>query len=78
VKFSTSGIATIPKDAKQVVVNPHVPITTTTKVFCTLHTNPGGTTTNQWVQKNTVADVFTVVLTAKAARATKVGWFAVS
>jgi hypothetical protein len=30
------------------------------------------------VSRNTTADVFTIVLTAKATAATKVGWFLIS
>jgi hypothetical protein len=78
VRFSTSGIATVAKGAKQVIVNPGVPITTASRVLCTLLSNPGGTTTVQRVSRNTTADVFTIVLTAKATAATKVGWFLIS
>jgi hypothetical protein len=75
VRFTTSGTASIAKGARQVLVNPHVPITSATKVLCTLQSNPGGTTTVQRVKKNTTSDVFTIVLTAKTTVPTKVGWF---
>jgi len=61
-----------------VVVNPEIPITVSTKIFCALHTHPGGTTTIQWIRKNTTANVFTIVLTVKAVRPTRAAWFAVS
>ncbi|HEX9375527.1 MAG TPA: hypothetical protein VGB19_04720 [Actinomycetota bacterium] len=78
VVFSTSGIATIAKNAKQVLVDPGIPVMASTKIFCSLHTHPGGTTTIQWIQRNTKANTFTIVLTGKAVRATRVAWFAAS
>jgi len=78
VRFSTSGIATVAKGSKQVLVNPGIPVTAASRIICTLESNPGGTTTVQRVSKNTSADVFTIILTAKATVATKVGWFLIS
>lgn len=76
-RFSTSGIATIAKGTRRVVVNPRIPVSSATKVLCTLQSSPGGTTTIQRVQLDASADVFTIYLTANATAATKVAWFAI-
>jgi hypothetical protein len=76
VRFSTSGIATIAKGTRRILVNPRVPVSSATKVLCTLLSNPGGTTSVQRVQVDAAADRFTIYLTANATAATKVAWFA--
>lgn len=78
VVFSTSGIATIAKGSKKVIVNPGIPITTSSRILCTLQSNPGGATTVQRVIRNATADVFTIVLTAPATAASRVAWFVIS
>jgi hypothetical protein len=78
VRFSSAGLATIPSGSKSVTVNPGLDITGSSKVLTTLQTNPGGTTTIQRIARNTVANTFTIWLTANAAANTIVAWFLIS
>jgi hypothetical protein len=78
VQFSTSGIATIPAGSDNVVVSPGVDINSTSKILCTLMTNPGGETTLRHVTKNPGADSFQINLTAAATQNCQVAWFVIS
>lgn len=77
VRFSTSGLATIRRGKNSVVVAPGVPLTKTTKVFCTLQSSPGGSTVIQSIDKTVGQGVFAIVLTANATATTKVAWFVI-
>ncbi len=50
----------------------------TTKVFCTLMSNPGGSTVVQRVATNPGSDTFQIILTANATANTQVAWFVIS
>jgi hypothetical protein len=78
VRFSTSGLATIPSGSRSVIVTPGVDITASSKVLATLQTSPGGTTAIQRVTRNATANNFTVWLTANATANTIVAWFVIS
>jgi hypothetical protein len=78
VRFSSAGLATIPSGSKSVTVNPGLDITGASKVLALPQTNPGGTTTIQRIARNTVANTFTIYLTANAAANTIVAWFLIS
>jgi hypothetical protein len=78
VRFSSAGLATIPSGSKSVTVSPGIDITGASKVLALPQTNPGGSTTIQRISRNTVADTFTIFLTANATANTTVAWFLIS
>jgi hypothetical protein len=78
VRFSTAGIATIPKGADRVTVESGIQLTSASKMLCTLQSNPGGGTSLQRVAKHATTDLFTIVLTADATATTKVAWFVIA
>ena len=78
VRFSSAGIATIASGTNSVTVTPGVDITATSKVLCTLMSDPGGSTTIKHVVRHSGADTFDIVLTANASGNTEVAWFVIS
>ncbi len=78
VQFTTSGIVTIPSGFGGATVNPGVDITATSKILCTLMSNPGGTTTLHHVTKQLAADTFQILLTAAVTSDCKVAYFVIS
>ena len=78
VQFSTSGIATIPTGFGAVVVNPGVDLNQSSKILCTLMSNPGGTTTLHHVTKNNGPNTFQINLTDVATAETSVAYFVIS
>lgn len=77
-KFSSAGLKTIPSGSASATVDPGVPITTSSKVLCTLQTSAGGSTTVKRVQRDPVAGKFTIYLTAPAASDCVVAWFVIA
>jgi len=78
VQFTTSGIVTIPSGFGGITVNPGVDITGTSKILCTLMSNPGGTTTLHHVTKQLAADTFQILLTSTVTSDCKVAYFVIS
>ena len=78
VKFSSAGLKTIPSGSASALVDPGVPITTGSKVLCTLQTSAGGSTTVKRVQRDPIAGKFTIYLTAPAASNCVVAWFVIA
>jgi hypothetical protein len=70
------GIASIASGTKTVTVTPGTDLTATTVVLATLRGDPGGTTAVQRVAIDTVANTFSIILTANATSAVAVSWFA--
>jgi hypothetical protein len=78
VRFSSSGLATITLGSRNVTIFPGIDLTAGSKILAMLQTDPGGTTTVQRVAVDSVADSFTIYLTANAVRNVKVSWFVIS
>ncbi len=78
VQFSTSGIATIPSGFGAVTVNPGVDITPTSKILCTLMSDPGATARLSHVIKNNAADTFQIFLNTNVTAACTVAYFVIS
>jgi hypothetical protein len=78
VVFRTAGLATIRAGAINCLVRPGINITSRSKVLATLQSRPGGTTTVHRVYRNTIANAFTIYLTAPAKNSCSVAWFLLS
>jgi hypothetical protein len=77
VQFKTSGVGTISAGSDNEIVDPGVPISTTTRVLVTLHGDPGGSTVLKRVARDADADTFKVVLTGQAVNACPFSWFVI-
>lgn len=77
VQFTTSGIATVTTAGASVTVSPGVDINATSKILCTLMSDPGAERLTH-VTKNPGADQFTIFLTGNPATNCDVAWFVIS
>ena len=75
VKFSTAGQATIPKNKSSAKVDIRVDVTGVSIVLATLQSDPGGGVLFSHVETNAGGNSFTVHLTGKAQKTTKVAYF---
>lgn len=75
VKFSTSGVATVPSGASQVVVTPTFDITGATRIFAMPQSDPSGVVV-RWVDADPVPNTFTIRMSGNVGSDTVVAWFA--
>jgi hypothetical protein len=73
--FSSSGLAAIPARVTSIAVSPSVPLTTTSKVLCTVIDSPGPSSWLHYVEVQPAAGTFTVVLSGASTRAARLAWF---
>lgn len=69
-----AGIATVAAGHNSVTVTPGTDLLSTSAVVATLQGHPGGTTMVRSVAVNSIADTFTVYLTANTTAAVTVAW----
>ena len=75
VRFSTSGVATIPAGASEVIVTPAFRVVSSAKVLATAQGDAGSLTTVRFVTIDPAANAFTVHMTEAVATSTPVAWF---
>ena len=75
VRFSTSGVATIPAGASEVIVTPAFRVVSSAKVLATAQGDAGSLTTVRFVTIDPAADTFTVHMTEPVTASTTVAWF---
>jgi len=75
VRFSTSGVATIPAGASEVTVTPAFRVVGSAKVLATQQGNAGSPATLRFVAIDLAANAFTVHMTEAVATSTPVAWF---
>ena len=75
VRFSTSGVATVPVGASKVTVTPTFRVVTSAKVLATPQRDPGRGAAVRFVSIDSAANAFTVHLTRPVADPTPVAWF---
>lgn len=78
VTFTTAGLATLQAGTDHVRVTPGVGIESTSKILCTLHGDPGGSTTIQRVTRDAAENAFTIHATADVTDDCPVSWFVIS
>ena len=71
---TSSGTGTINAGTRTRAITPGFDLTSTTKILVTLMGDPGGSTVVQRVAVDTIANTFTVYLTANATASTRFAW----
>lgn len=74
VRFSTSGVATVPAGSSQVVVTPAFEVTASARILAMPQSDPGAATV-RWVEPDVVASAFTIRMSGNVASDTAVAWF---
>jgi hypothetical protein len=75
VRFSTSGLVTIPQGGSEVTVTPAFRVVGSAKVLATAQGDPGGAAAVRFVTIDPTANAFTVHMTEPVAAPTPVAWF---
>lgn len=75
VRFSTSGIATVPSGTAQVGVSAPFDVTASTKILAMPRSNPGAVVV-RWVEIDAAANTFTIHMSGSVSSDTSVAWFA--
>jgi hypothetical protein len=74
VRFSTSGVATVPAGSSQVLVTPAFEVTSSAKVLAMPRSDPG-TASVRWVEPDAAANAFTIHMSGNVTSDTVVAWF---
>jgi len=75
VRFSTTGVATLPAGASEVTVTPTFRLVGSAKVLALAQGDPGSAATVRFVTTDPAGNTFTVHMTEPVAASTPVAWF---